>query len=53
MDLNLAGKHAIVTGGSHGIGFATAKMLASEGCNITIIARDKQRLKTAKQKIEE
>ncbi len=52
MDLNISGKHAIVTGGSHGIGLATAKMLASEGCNLTIIARDFDRLSSAKEEIQ-
>lgn len=52
MNLGLSGKHAIITGGSHGIGFATAKMLAAEGCNITIIARNIERLNCAKIEIE-
>jgi len=36
MDLGLKNKNALITGGSHGIGLAIAKMLASEGCNIAI-----------------
>ena len=43
-----AQKHAIVTGGSSGIGKATAQLLASLGCNITIIGRDRTRLEAAK-----
>jgi len=34
MDLKLAGKTAIVTGGTSGIGRAVTEMLASEGCNV-------------------
>ncbi len=47
-----AQKHAIVTGGSSGIGKATAQLLASLGSNITIIGRDRTRLETAKFEIE-
>jgi len=39
MDLGLAGKNAIVTGGSLGIGKAIALELAREGVNVTIAAR--------------
>ncbi len=47
-----AQKHAIVTGGSSGIGKATAQLLASFGSNITIIARDCSKLEAAKAEIE-
>lgn len=39
MDLNLAGKHALVCGGSEGIGRATALELASLGASVTVLAR--------------
>ncbi len=45
-------QHAIITGGSSGIGKATAKLLAQQGANITIIARDRHKLNTAQQEIE-
>ena len=39
MDLELQGKHAIVTGGSRGIGKAVARELAREGAEVVIAAR--------------
>ena len=47
MDLGLSGRFALVTGGSHGIGLATAKRLASEGCHVAICSRSQQRLDEA------
>ncbi len=47
MDLGLTGKFALVTGGSHGIGLAVAKMLAQNGCDVTILSRDRARLDAA------
>jgi NADPH:quinone reductase-like Zn-dependent oxidoreductase len=39
MDLGLQDKHAIVTGGSRGIGKAIARELAREGAHVAIVAR--------------
>lgn len=45
-------KHAIITGGSSGIGKATAILLAKQGASITIIARNQDKLEIAKAEIE-
>jgi len=47
MDLQLAGKVAIVTGGSRGLGFASARALVDEGCRVVICARGAERLEQA------
>lgn len=44
MDLELKDKVAIVTGGSRGLGYASAAALAAEGCRVAICARGKERL---------
>jgi NAD(P)-dependent dehydrogenase (short-subunit alcohol dehydrogenase family) len=52
VDLELAGKRALVTGGSRGIGKAIARVLASEGAWVVIAARDPERLAVAAGDIE-
>ncbi len=47
MDLRLAGKTALITGGSKGIGRATAEVLAGEGVNVILVARDQGTLDEA------
>jgi NAD(P)-dependent dehydrogenase (short-subunit alcohol dehydrogenase family) len=47
MDLQLTGKRALVTGGSRGIGLAIARVLAAEGAEVAILARDKTRIDAA------
>ena len=47
MDLQLTGKVAIVTGGSRGLGLASARALIGEGCHVAICARGAERLAEA------
>jgi NAD(P)-dependent dehydrogenase (short-subunit alcohol dehydrogenase family) len=51
VDLGLAGKRAVVTGGSRGIGLAVAGTLAAEGADIALLARDPARLDAARQRL--
>ena len=44
MDLHLKGKRAVITGASRGIGRAVTEVLAEEGCDLVIAARDGKRL---------
>jgi 3-dehydrosphinganine reductase len=43
--------HAIITGGSSGIGLAIAKSLASRGASISLIARNRDRLAAARDAV--
>jgi len=45
------GKHVLVTGGSSGIGLATAEAFASRGADVTLVARDPQRLEIAREAV--
>ena len=51
MDLELKDKVAIVTGGTQGIGRATAMRLAREGARVVIAARGRERLDAAAAEI--
>jgi 3-oxoacyl-[acyl-carrier protein] reductase len=51
MDLGLEGANALVTGASKGIGFASAKLLAQEGCRVAINGRDAERLGQAAESL--
>ncbi|HUX14380.1 MAG TPA: SDR family oxidoreductase [Spirochaetia bacterium] len=51
MDMKLAGKVAVITGGSVGIGLAVAEALAREGVNIALCARDKERVEAQATRI--
>jgi 3-dehydrosphinganine reductase len=47
------GKHALITGGSSGIGLAIARKLSALGANVTILARREEVLETACREIEQ
>ena len=47
MDFGLAGKAALVTGGSRGIGYAIARQLLREGMSVAICGRDEAAAKAA------
>jgi 3-oxoacyl-[acyl-carrier protein] reductase len=53
MDLGLAGKIAVVSGSSRGLGYAAAVLLAEEGARVAINGRDEAHLLQAARKIEE
>ena len=44
MDMGIAGKHALVTGGCTGIGKAIAISLAKEGANVVVTSRKQERI---------
>tara|TARA_B110000090_G_scaffold105062_1_gene117956 strand:- start:1521 stop:2297 length:777 start_codon:yes stop_codon:yes gene_type:complete len=45
MNLNIQNKNALICGSTQGIGLATAILLAEEGVNVTLIARNEEKLK--------
>lgn len=51
MKLGLEGRRILITGGSQGIGFATAQEFLEEGCDVVIAARDAARLKDAVERL--
>ncbi|WP_353226779.1 SDR family NAD(P)-dependent oxidoreductase [Novosphingobium sp.] len=46
--VDFGGRHALVTGGSTGIGLAAAQLLAARGARVSIIARNPDRLEVAR-----
>jgi NAD(P)-dependent dehydrogenase (short-subunit alcohol dehydrogenase family) len=50
--VNLSGKTVVITGGSSGIGLATAKAFAAKGAHVALVARDPARLAAAKTAVE-
>lgn len=53
MKQKLTNKTAIITGASDGIGYETAKALATEGVNIGLIARTEAKLQTVQKELSE
>jgi len=51
MDCGLTDKVAVVTGSSRGLGLATAKSLAGEGCRVCLCARGRERLRDAASEV--
>lgn len=52
MDMGLAGKRVLITGGSKGIGLACAEAFAREGCDLVLAARDGAALERARVGLE-
>ena len=48
MMLSFKNKHAIVCGSTDGIGRSTAQLLASLGCEVTLVARNQKKLERVK-----
>src|SRR4028118_1163907 len=51
MDLGLKGRSVLITGGSGGIGLATARAFAGEGCALHLAARTPEKLRAAREGI--
>ena len=52
MDLGLAGKKALVTGGSRGIGRSITEVLLQEGASVAFCARGEEGVQAAKAELE-
>ena len=49
--LRLRGRVALITGGNQGIGLATARALAAEGCSLVVTGRNESTLKKAEKEL--
>jgi 3-oxoacyl-[acyl-carrier protein] reductase len=52
MNLDLTNRNALVCGSTQGIGKATAKQLAEMGANITLVARNKEKLQAVLSELD-
>lgn len=50
--MRLLNKHVIITGGSSGIGFATAQRMLARGASVSLIARNRIRLVEAAERLQ-
>ena len=53
MNLGLNNKNALVCGSTQGIGKATAIALANEGANVTLVARNEEKLQAVLKELED
>jgi 3-oxoacyl-[acyl-carrier protein] reductase len=53
MNLGIAGKRALVTGGSSGLGLAASRALAAEGVDLVLFARRQAQLEDARRSLTE
>jgi 3-oxoacyl-[acyl-carrier protein] reductase len=52
MDLGIAGRTALVCGGSKGLGLGCAEAMVREGVNVVVVARGADALQAAVQRLE-
>ena len=53
MNLHLQGRRALITGGSRGIGYGVAAVLAGEGCNLALASRNAESLEAARTRLQQ
>jgi NAD(P)-dependent dehydrogenase (short-subunit alcohol dehydrogenase family) len=53
MDLQLQGKHVLITGGSRGIGLACAREFLAEGCRLSLVGRSAAHMEQALASLRE
>jgi 3-oxoacyl-[acyl-carrier protein] reductase len=53
MDFGIAGRPALVTGASSGLGLAVAHELAAEGCRVVLCSRSEERIRAAADAVRE
>jgi NAD(P)-dependent dehydrogenase (short-subunit alcohol dehydrogenase family) len=53
MDLELAGKTVLITGGTDGLGLALARRLGAEGASVAVCGRDHDRLRAAEASVQD
>ncbi len=52
MELQLAGKVVLITGGTDGLGLALATLLSREGASVAVCGRDEERLRSAEATLQ-